>query len=79
LFRDSGIKSFILGKLPGSVATNSYLCHVLRLLLLLHCSHSADGKGESWDLPAIAEGSRFNGGALGENLRPMEFDPFYSW
>jgi hypothetical protein len=40
---------------------------------------SADGKGVAWDLPKVAQGSRFNGGALGENLRPMEVDNFYSW
>ncbi|WIA14984.1 hypothetical protein OEZ85_001692 [Tetradesmus obliquus] len=39
----------------------------------------ADGKGVAWDLPKVAQGSRFNGGALGENLRPMEVDNFYSW
>lgn len=39
----------------------------------------ADGKGVTWDLPAVIQGSRFNGGALGENLRPMVTDSFYSW
>lgn len=39
----------------------------------------ADGKGVAWDLPKVAQGDRFNGGALGENLRPMEVDNFYSW
>ncbi|KAF8060473.1 hypothetical protein HT031_004649 [Scenedesmus sp. PABB004] len=39
----------------------------------------ADGKGVSWDLPAVVEGSRFNGGALREALRPMEVDAFYAW
>lgn len=39
----------------------------------------ADGKGEAWDLPAVVQGARFNGGALGENLRPMQADPSYSW
>eukprot|EP00775_Hariotina_reticulata_P004173 gene4173-4421_t len=51
-------------------ATQDWDCQKLR---------RADGKGDSWDLPAVAEGSRFNGGALGENLRPMEVDSFYSW
>jgi hypothetical protein len=40
----------------------------------------ADGQGEAWDLPAIAEGSRFNGGALGiDNLKPTETDSSFSW
>jgi hypothetical protein len=42
--------------------------------------HRADGKGEAWDLPAIAEGTAFNGGALGiSNLKPVEADSSYSW
>lgn len=40
----------------------------------------ADGRGEAWDLPAIAEGSAFNGGALGvHNLKPIEADSSYTW
>ena len=34
----------------------------------------ADGKGQKWDLPMVVEGSKFNGGALGANLRPTGDD-----
>lgn len=43
-------------------------------------SHRADGKGEAWDLPAIAQGSRFNGGAVAiADLKPVEVDSSFSW
>jgi hypothetical protein len=46
----------------------------------IHLFCRADGQGEAWDLPAIAEGTRFNGGALGiSNLKPVETDSSFSW
>jgi hypothetical protein len=40
----------------------------------------ADGNGVSWDLPMIAQGRRFNGGAYtADVLRPMSFDGSYDW
>jgi hypothetical protein len=40
----------------------------------------ADGKGPSWDLPAIAQGRSFNGGAVGASaLRPVETDASFTW
>ncbi|KAI8474513.1 MAG: hypothetical protein J3K34DRAFT_407221 [Monoraphidium minutum] len=40
----------------------------------------ADGKGDAWDLPKVAEGSRYNGGAVGlDNLRPMEQWNGFRW
>lgn len=51
--------------------------NMLPVVCCLVCS--ADGMGVSWDLPGVVQGGRFNGGALGENLRPMEVDNFYTW
>lgn len=41
----------------------------------------ADGRGDAWDLPALAEGRAFNGGAVGAAaLRPVDSDGgSYRW
>eukprot|EP00877_Chromochloris_zofingiensis_P007165 jgi/Chrzof1/2701/Cz11g25210.t1 len=54
---------------PG--ATNDKQCTKLQ---------RADNKGLSWDLPMVAQGSRFHGGAVGmDNLRPARVDTSYTW
>lgn len=63
---------------------HKYQRHTALLLVYVvcclgRCLSRADGKGVSWDLPAVVQGSNFFGGALGENLRPMEVDNFYTW
>jgi hypothetical protein len=69
----TGSLSAPLLRVAGAASSTAALC----CCFVICCS--ADGKGVAWDLPKVVQGSRFNGGALGENLRPMEVDNFYSW